>query len=166
MGKVCFYERKWYVRKQRSKTEDWPLEMTNQVMAARTLSVQMSGHKEAAKGGRDPTTEGLRRHVGTFRSFPQSTKEPEKPFKQDRSAWWKGAICYLHSVRVPQVPDPVLALECTLNNQPNLRELKLSCKACQSLREYKKWKSRLIRWLILWVSWVGNGTQLFGQRVV
>ena len=112
--------------------------MTNQVMAARTLRVQMSGHKGAAGGGRDHTTEGLRSHVGAFRSFPWSTEEPEKPFKQDQNAWWKGTICYLHSVRVSQVSDPVLALECTLNNQPNLRELKLSCRAYQTLRENEK----------------------------
>lgn len=79
MGEMCFYERKWYVRKHKSKTEDWPLEMTNQVMAARTLSVQMSGHKEAAGGGRDPTTEGLRNHVGMFRSFLRAQKSQKSP---------------------------------------------------------------------------------------
>ena len=71
------------VRENRGKNEQRSLKMMNQVMAARTLSAQISGHKEAAEGGRDPTMKGFRSHVGTFRPFPKSTKETVKPFKQD-----------------------------------------------------------------------------------
>lgn len=53
--------------------------MANQVLAARTLRAQMSGHKGAAGGGREHTTEGLRsmwEHSDLFLGAQKSQKSP------------------------------------------------------------------------------------------